>query len=66
MAVKLLNTKQVAELLGVQPNTVEGWRVKGCGPRFKKIGRLCKYAEADLDTYLAAQDRQSTSEVRNA
>lgn len=63
MAAKLLNSKQVAELLGVKPNTLEGWRVKGCGPRFKKICRLVKYSEDDVAEYLDAATRSSTAEV---
>lgn len=35
--------------------------LKGVGPRFLKLGRLVRYSKNDLDTYLEAQTRQSTS-----
>jgi len=59
----LVTTHEAAEYLGgLKPNTLEGWRVQGIGPRFIKIGRLCRYSIADLDVYLEAQKRQSTSQ----
>lgn len=35
--------------------------LKGVGPRFLKLGRLVRYSKNDLDAYLEAQTRQSTS-----
>lgn len=64
MMRKLLDTTQAAEYLGgLQPNTLEGWRVSGKGVPFIKIGRLVRYRTEDLDTYLAAQTRTSTSQA---
>lgn len=60
---KLLDTTQAAEYLGgLQPNTLEGWRVSGRGVPFVKIGRLVRYRTEDLDAYLTAQTRTSTSQ----
>lgn len=60
---KLYDTIQAAEHLGgLKPNTLEGWRVQGIGPRYIKIGRLVRYTNTDLDAYLAAQTRTSTSQ----
>lgn len=64
MQAKLLDTVQAAEYLGnLKPNTLEGWRVSGKGVRFIKCGRLVRYRIADLDAYLEAQTRRSTSQV---
>lgn len=64
MKQTLLTTNQAAEYLGgLQPNTLEGWRVSGRGVQFVKIGRLVRYRIADLDSYLEAQTRRSTSEA---
>ncbi len=61
---KLYDTIQAAEYLGgLQPNTLEGWRVSGKGCRFIKIGRLVRYRVEDLDAYLEAHTRTSTSQV---
>ncbi len=60
---KLVATPSAAEYLGdFKPNTLEGWRIQGVGPRFYKIGRLIRYSLADLDAYIEAQARQSTSQ----
>lgn len=58
-----ISTEKAAEYLGgMKPNTLEGWRVRGVGPRFIKIGRLVRYSISDLDAYLEAHSRQSTSQ----
>jgi predicted DNA-binding transcriptional regulator AlpA len=59
----LLNEKQAAALLGLSPKTLQSWRVRGCGPVFRKIGRLCRYLETDLLDYVQGQVRRSTSEA---
>ncbi len=63
MPTKPVSTPFAAEYLGdLKPNTLEGWRVQGIGPRYLKIGRLVRYTIDDLDAYLAAQTRHSTSQ----
>ena len=63
MSPKLINTKEAAAILGVKKNTMEGWRLRGEGPRFRKIGSLVKYTENDINAYIDAQTRQSTSQT---
>jgi DNA-binding transcriptional MerR regulator len=55
---RYLTTRQAAEYLGVQPNTLRVWRVSGRGPKYSKTetGRIL-YAAADLATWLAAHAR---------
>lgn len=61
---QLTDTHQAAEILGgLKPNTLEGWRVQGKGPRYVKIGRLVRYRIEDLNAWLEAQTRTSTSQV---
>ena len=59
-----LCSKEVAEILGVHPGTVDQYRVRGDGPRhFSPPGtRRCWYAERDVLAWLAESARQSTSE----
>lgn len=64
MKQTLVTTPIAAKYLDVKPNTMEGWRVRGEGPCYKKIGRLVKYSINDLDAYLVTQTRQSTSQVQ--
>lgn len=64
MTQSLVTTEQAAAYLGgLKPNTLEGWRIRGEGPPYKKIGRLVRYSLADLDAYLAASSRSSTSQA---
>ena len=64
-ASKLLDTNQLAEQLLNKANTIEGWRIKGIGPRYIKIGRLVRYRPEDVEPWLEAQTRNSTSLARN-
>lgn len=60
----LLDTRQVAELLGIQPQTLELWRQKGDGPIFIKIGRLVRYRLEDVEAFIQGQPRcQTTAEA---
>ena len=63
MKQNLVATPKAAEYLGVRPNTLEGWRIRGEGPRYRKIGRLVRYTTDDLDDYINEQARRSTSQV---
>lgn len=50
----LLSPKEVHLLTGISVAQLELWRIKGNGgPRHHKIGRLVKYARADLRAWLA-------------
>jgi hypothetical protein len=64
MEAKLVTTEQAAKYLGgYKPNTLEGWRVRGEGPRFLKIGHFVRYSVDDLDAYLKSCVRTSTSDA---
>lgn len=63
MSIKLVTTTEAAEVLGVKTNTLEGWRVRGEGPPYRKIGRLVKYVESDLLAFIEGSKRQSTSQA---
>jgi predicted DNA-binding transcriptional regulator AlpA len=52
---RLLSEDEVAERFGIQPRTLQGWRVLRRGPRYRKIGRLVRYAEADLLNWLESR-----------
>ncbi len=57
-----LTTRQAAALIGLKKNTLEIWRIRGGGPRYIKFGRAVRYRQSDLETYIEAQTRQSTSQ----
>jgi predicted DNA-binding transcriptional regulator AlpA len=58
----LLDTAVAAERLGVSPSFLAKARMQGTGPRYRKLGRAVRYAQADLDHWLMACSRTSTVE----
>lgn len=58
---KLLDTVEVARVLGIHPATLATWRSQGRGPEFLKVGpRKVRYRVRDLDTWLDRNRRTST------
>ncbi|MEM7170433.1 MAG: helix-turn-helix domain-containing protein [Pseudomonadota bacterium] len=58
-----MRTIQAAEYTGLSPRTFEKLRLSGDGPIYAKIGRAVIYERADLDAWLAAHKRASTSDL---
>jgi predicted DNA-binding transcriptional regulator AlpA len=59
----LINSKQAARLLGLSPRTLERHRLAGTGPRYIVLGRrLVRYRLMDIEAWIAANGRHSTSE----
>ena len=61
---RALTTLEAAAYCGSSASTLEKYRVFGCGPVFVKIGRRVAYRVEDLDSWIAANRRRSTSEIR--
>lgn len=53
---------EAARYLGISARTLEGWAVRGGGPRMLKLGSRVLYRRRDLDAWLAAHERASTSD----
>lgn len=45
----------VAQFYQVSLGTVRRWRHLGVGPRYRKIGSLCRYSLQDLEDWLATR-----------
>ena len=45
----------------VSSRTLQRWRLEGVGPTYVKLGRLVRYRQTDLDTFLEEQACTSTS-----
>jgi predicted DNA-binding transcriptional regulator AlpA len=56
-----LQTKEVAQLLGISKSTVEKHRCHGTGPKYSKLGRKVVYAPADVNEWIRQNARRSTS-----
>lgn len=60
---RLLRTEQAAKYLKLSPSTLEKRRVTGGGPSYSVLGRVVVYDVEDLDAYVEANKRHSTSEA---
>ncbi len=60
---RLLTTQEAAERLRVSVSFLMKARLRGDGPRYRKIGRAVRYSEADLTDWLKARARTSTAEA---
>ena len=58
----LLTEQEAAALLHVTVKAVQGWRYRGGGPRFVKIGSCVRYRLEDLQAFVLAALRTSTSD----
>jgi predicted DNA-binding transcriptional regulator AlpA len=50
----VLNERQAATVLGCSVALMRKWRLFGEGPSYCKIGRLVRYRQADIDSFLEA------------
>ena len=57
-----LDTKGAAERLGVTPRTMETLRARGGGPRYTRVGRVCRYREDWLDGWAEENSCTATHE----
>ena len=59
----LLNESEAARLLDLRVATLRRWRWSGKGPRFVKLGSAVRYDRADLDAFIDAGRKRSTSDL---
>lgn len=60
---RLLNEHQAARVLNIAVTTLRRWRWAGHGPlAYHKIGGAVRYSTADLNAFIAAARRRSTSD----
>ncbi|MET3720615.1 helix-turn-helix domain-containing protein [Arthrobacter sp. UYEF21] len=58
----LLTPPVLAARLEVTERTLSEWRITGRGPVFIRLGKTVRYRPEAVDTWLLAQEHQSTSE----
>ena len=61
-SVCLVDEREAAKRLGLAVATLRRWRWVGRNPRFVKIGGAVRYDPADLDAFIDACRRTSTSD----
>lgn len=52
LSSELMDTKELAELLGLNEMTLYNWRREGKGPPYIRVGRRIRYKRADVDEWL--------------
>ena len=60
VALHLLPAEAAARLRATT-GTLANWRVKGCGPRFIKLGRKVLYPLAELEAWERANLKENTA-----
>ena len=58
-----LNVMEAADYTGISVSTLNKCRVYGTGSVYQKIGRRVVYSPADLDAWMDAKRRISTSDA---
>lgn len=59
-----LTTEQAAEVIGVEPQTLQAWRCLGrYDLPYLKVGRAVRYSRRDLEQWLAG--RRTTATTRS-
>lgn len=61
----LLDTEQVARMIGSTPQFLEKLRADGNGPVFLKLGRLVRFRRSDVEKWLSDCAVRSTTQARN-
>jgi hypothetical protein len=51
-AARYLDERGVESRYGLKRRTLQGWRARGKGPRFRRGGRRILYCVADIDKFL--------------
>lgn len=57
MQQKLIDSKQLAEWLGVSRTKVDHMRCDGTGPSYFKVGLQVRYRVADVEAWIERQTR---------
>lgn len=56
-----MTNDEAAAYMCLRPQTLRVWRIRGCGPPYRRAGSKPVYARADLDAWLASRTYTSTA-----
>ena len=64
LPTSLVSTREAAAYLGLKPKTLQRWRVEGEQrlPFVRVSASCCRYRKPDLDAWIEARLRRSTSD----
>jgi predicted DNA-binding transcriptional regulator AlpA len=49
---RFLNEKELEAMLGVRVKTLQRWRLRGAGPKYKKLVGAVRYDIADVEAWI--------------
>ena len=55
---KVWTVEELAEFAGVSASTLYHWRWQGKGPEAFKVGRVLRYPDSDIETWLEVLGRE--------
>ncbi len=53
MTDRLRDPIWTAERLGLKPDTLRDWRLKGRGPTYIKVGHRIRYRDSDVERWIS-------------
>ncbi len=62
-AAAFLTEGELSALIKVPTKSLQRWRWAGFGPKFVKLGHAVRYRRSDIDDWIAAQTRTSTTDA---
>lgn len=62
-ASPLIKETELSQILNIEVATLRRWRWAGRGPRFLKLGGAVRYDLADVEEFIEASKRISTSDT---
>lgn len=60
---QLLTPRETADRLGVAPKTLAKWRCESKGPAFVRVGSRIMYSAADVEAFITALPRRTSTSV---
>ncbi|GAB4253167.1 MAG: hypothetical protein Kow00122_11030 [Thermoleophilia bacterium] len=58
----MVDERAAAARLGVSYRTLQGWRWRGGGPAYVKVGWAVRYRLSDIEAFIEERRRRSTSD----
>ena len=59
--VRLMRTRETAEMLGISENTLKSWRQQGRGPKGARMEGILVWREQDVRAWIDAQFDQASA-----
>jgi len=61
-ATAYLTAAEAAAVLRLGPQTLARWRMRGCGPRYRRVGRNVLYTREDLRAWVDQHAFENTAQ----